>query len=427
MKAIFDGSTRNVGRGAVPGPLYATSKNAVDDKPLLRGPEIFPAMRRMIASARQEVDLQTFVWDSDSDAGREIIAGLADLARRHEAQGGQPVLVRMLVDVTDIAGGTWKQAAQFSRSVEAVAAPEHLKVEVASFHHFALGNLHSKTLVVDHRSAIVTGANVQKSHDYADPWFDSGYVVHGEVAHALREDFDFSYRKGKRWLCGGQERHDDCEGPTRLERPEATPTLDPELEGACLPILVTTRANDQNPLANRTNNTQDEAFLAAIGAAQRLIRIHTPNLNDDALKKALIQAMVERPELSVELVLSRKFNEREMNLPGQGGGNEENADKLFEALSRAHVPNRCERLRVRWYSHDGVSPVDGNGAHASHAKYASFDGQVAIVGSANMDTQAWNFSKETNIAVDSAEVVAAWDRDMFGASFARAIPRPCSE
>ncbi len=44
-----------------------------------------------------------------------------------------------------------------------------------------------------------------------------------------------------------------------------------------------------------------------------------------------------------------------------------------------------------------------------------------IVGSANMDTQSWNFSREVNLVVDSSEVAGGWDAQAFQPSFGRAI------
>jgi hypothetical protein len=39
-----------------------------------------------------------------------------------------------------------------------------------------------------------------------------------------------------------------------------------------------------------------------------------------------------------------------------------------------------------------------------------------------MDAQSWNNAHEVDIVVDDAEVVRAWDEQLFEADFARAIP-----
>ena len=96
-------------------------------------------------------------------------------------------------------------------------------------------------------------------------------------------------------------------------------------------------------------------------------------------------------------------------------------DGLFDEWEGVE-PSPCEGLQVRWYSHDGVAPVDGNGPWASHVKYASVDGQVVIFGTTNMDTASWNFSHELDWAIDDASVTTATDAQLFEPDWARAIP-----
>jgi phosphatidylserine/phosphatidylglycerophosphate/cardiolipin synthase-like enzyme len=426
MRQVFDETAHVVSRGAVPAALYATSKNAAHDTPLVTGPEIFPAMGRLIEGARHEVVLQTFVW-TDSDPAREILASVKRLEARRkiEAPGGAPVVVRILVDVTTTIG-QMKILPGIARSLEALALdPAVVKWEVSGYPHVALGNLHSKVLVVDGRSAIVTGANVQPAHDYAEPWHDTAYALEGEVAEALLADFDASYERGVVWACDSRGRPDDaaCKArPRKIDHPVDRAWIDARHRAACLPMLVVTRNADGNPASNDVDNPQDQAFLSAVRHAQRVVRIHTPNLNDDAIKGAIVDAIARNPALVVEIVVSKGFNENSEQLPGQGGTNAKNVAELYARVaSRVGVVQVCERLRVRWYSHAGGSPVIGNGPYASHAKYMSIDDGLVIVGSANMDTQAWNNSHETNVVVDDAATARAWDAKMFAPSFARGV------
>jgi phosphatidylserine/phosphatidylglycerophosphate/cardiolipin synthase-like enzyme len=81
----------------------------------------------------------------------------------------------------------------------------------------------------------------------------------------------------------------------------------------------------------------------------------------------------------------------------------------------------CERLRIRWYSRDGIEPVLGNGPYASHVKYASVDDEVVIVGTTNMDTPSWNFSHELDLAIDDADTTRGFDAQLFDADWERAI------
>jgi phosphatidylserine/phosphatidylglycerophosphate/cardiolipin synthase-like enzyme len=146
--------------------------------------------------------------------------------------------------------------------------------------------------------------------------------------------------------------------------------------------------------------------------------MQTPNLNDNDAKAALLEAV--RRGVRVDVILSKGFNDATEVAPGQGGTNDTNAAALYDAL--ADLPDACDRLRIRWYSRDGQAPVVGNGIYASHAKYTSVDSAIAVVGTANMDTQSWNNSREVNVLVDDPDLTTAWDDQLFVADFERAIP-----
>jgi phosphatidylserine/phosphatidylglycerophosphate/cardiolipin synthase-like enzyme len=282
-----------------------------------------------------------------------------------------------------------------------------------------LGNLHVKSLVVDGRYAIVMGANPEKVHNADEPWFDTGYRFEGEVADALRADFAGAWARSKHWVCSGA-RTTDCERDNLpLEPLEEDAAVRPVF--GCRAVLVASRKASRNPLRNKADNPADQAFLALFRNAEKVIRVQTPNLNDDAAKKALLDAMIRRG-VEVNLILSKGFNEPAVNLPGQGGDNRKNVERLYKALREAGVADPCARLKARWYSFDGMTPVVGNGPRASHAKYTSADDALVVVGTSNMDTQSWNFSREVNIVVDDPQIALAWDRQVFIANFNRAIP-----
>jgi phosphatidylserine/phosphatidylglycerophosphate/cardiolipin synthase-like enzyme len=82
-------------------------------------------------------------------------------------------------------------------------------------------------------------------------------------------------------------------------------------------MIVAGRRGSRWPFGNSTHNLQDQAFLVAIRHAQRRIRIQTPNLNDDAVREAIIHAA--QRGVTVQLVLSKGFNAVTESLPGQGG------------------------------------------------------------------------------------------------------------
>ena len=378
----------------------------------------------MIQAAEREVDLQFYVFKTDNDPANEIFDAIKRLEKNRKSAGAStPVKVRLLFSALSILGVKTEVPAKIMTKVQSLELdPKFVTFELAMYVHGGVGNLHSKTAIVDGKKALVTGANVQDQHNYKTPWHDTGYLFSGEVAAGLLSEFDHAWSRGDQWTCGTAQRSfNSCKAATKpIDRTNAPSAA---IAGACVPMLVTGRPGDGWPFANGIDNTQDQAFLAAIANAKSRVRIHTPNLNDDGLKKALIAALTKNKNLELDIVLSKGFNDSAENLPTLGGTNEENSEWLYKKFAAA-VPdeNPCKRLHVRWFSTDGKVAVLGNVADASHAKYVSVDGQVAIVGSANMDNLAWNHSREVNVVVDSRTITAAWDAKMFSSSYDRAIP-----
>ena len=109
---------------------------------------------------------------------------------------------------------------------------------------------------------------------------------------------------------------------------------------------------------NRIDNPQDLGYLAAFGEAKQVIKVQSPNLNDDAARQALLDAAIAGTR--VELLLALNFNELAVSLPGQGGGNEKNVDWLYEqAFAAMGQAEACRVIDARWYAKDGVA-YDGN-------------------------------------------------------------------
>ncbi|HUS29775.1 MAG TPA: phosphatidylserine/phosphatidylglycerophosphate/cardiolipin synthase family protein [Kofleriaceae bacterium] len=412
---IFKAVRSYIPKGSVTDQNFVTAANHADEHLYLDGPQIFPAMRELIAGAQRDVNLQTYVWEPGSDPANEILDGLAELNRnRMYANATSPVTVRFLFDVSTTSYGSRVDALPLTwAAVEALKLdPRFVKFELAGVARSATGALHKKTLVVDGKLAFITGANPQAHHNYAAPWRDAGYRLDGEVALALQDDFDATWAAGMLWTCAGDVagKWSACSAATQAIVREPVATTATAEADACQTMLVATRVADSSPLANSTDNPSDQAFIAAMGAATDHVRIQTPNLNDDAAKKAIVDAV--KRGVRVDVVLSKGFNDSTEVYPGQGGTNEDNVQMLYDTLGAAGVPDKCDKLRFRWYTRNGVV-VDGNGLYASHAKYMSLDDSIVIVGTSNMDTQSWNNSREINVVVDDPAITQAWDRQMF--------------
>ncbi len=57
----------------------------------------------------------------------------------------------------------------------------------------------------------------------------------------------------------------------------------------------------------------------------------------------------------------------------------------------------------------------------SYDIYMCVDNQITVVGSANMDSQSWYYSRELNIAIDHHEITRKWCNLVFRTDFLRAL------
>jgi cardiolipin synthase len=407
-------------RNTVPAPRMVGLRNRTGD-PLLSGPQIFPAMAAHIAEAEHEVDIAMFVVDA-SDGYRDVVAGIGQLEQRRRAAGArQPVVVRIVVDAMKAFVNAPDDMAlrAFQGIADLELDPDYVQVMIATYEHLAFGNLHTKTVVVDGRLAMIGGANIQPQHDYLDPWMDAFFVVEGDAAQTLLADFDHAWNKSRQWVCRDDDRPSCVRWDDAPEVWHPAAVLAPDLshlQGDCVPTVALTRSA-WGGFNNNVDNPQDQGVLALLDAAAERVRIQTPNLNDDAVRDAIVRAL--QRGVVVQLVLSMGFNDSAMNL--LGGTNEEVAADL-RRRAHAEASDHADKLQVRWYSQDGRTPVDGNVPGASHLKYLSVDGRIVVVGSMNMDTIAWNHSRETNLAFDHPEVTERWDAQVFEPHWQRGVP-----
>jgi phosphatidylserine/phosphatidylglycerophosphate/cardiolipin synthase-like enzyme len=370
----------SAGPSTVTGPLLSYG-NRVVEGPIVDGAALTDAMVRLIGGAKQEVILEFFDFDPNSwmalrlrDAISALPSSVQVFLMAHPATGNYGTgiwgfvterprtLVRRLDDFfhdSRVHVGGWKTGVDVRRL------------------------FHSKAVIVDGERALLTDTNVQ---DRADPvgtsehargWFQLGMVVEGEVVTALRRDA---------W--------DAWEGtyPKRMPLPERAPT--PGVPN-CTPMVLLSRSAGAGRQASA--NLGYDFFLRS---ARRALRIVTPNLND-AMALEAIAAATEQADVS--LILSKGFNESTESLPGQGGGNQRNVERL---VKKSHSPSR---LHIRWFAREVGIPIEGNGEGASHAKWASVDGVAMILGSQNLDTQSWTQSRELNLLVEGADITGRFD------------------
>lgn len=183
------------------------------------------------------------------------------------------------------------------------------------------------------------------------------------------------------------------------------------LPHAPVPIALVNRRPHGTPGHSDIRNAQDAAWLAGFRYAKHHIFIQSPTLNATPIKHAVLHAV--RRHVRVELWLGLGFNDKSESMPFQGGTNEQVVTRLYRQLRREGKGDE-KYLEVFWYTgKDMTRPLNAVRKQRNcHVKYAQFDGQVAIIGSGNQDTQSWYHSQEINVMVDDRQIVGEWDRGL---------------
>ncbi|KAK6511759.1 hypothetical protein TWF481_000665 [Arthrobotrys musiformis] len=171
------------------------------------------------------------------------------------------------------------------------------------------------------------------------------------------------------------------------------------------PIAMVNRRPFGSPGHQSVRVPQNEAWIAAIRLAETQVFIQTPDLNASPLVEEILDAV--KRGIEVVLYLTLGYNDAGELLPFQNGTNEQIVCSLFGSLTS---DEEKERLKVYWYTaKDMRSPIHAKTKQrTSHIKLMVVDGHIGIHGSGNQDTQSWFHSQETNVMIDSAEVVQEW-------------------
>jgi phosphatidylserine/phosphatidylglycerophosphate/cardiolipin synthase-like enzyme len=392
------------------------------------GPSIFAGARDIIALANEEVDIAFYKWDHNSRGSILIGDGLiAAQARRSSAD---PLYVRIVIDDIDNpidptrainhiydARKLWE-----SRGLDL----SKVRVQLATSPRplFLSANLHDKIIVVDGRYVLVTGSQPERKSDpittaYTSGWHDAGFIFEGSAALSALSAFEHTWLGDAiHWDCQPRDLSNDClKKSTKYPTPpRILPSFGSQSPGN-VPLLAVGR--DKGGISdNDTNNPQAIAWLAMMDGATSRIDVETPNINDDAFQAALLRALARG--LTVRLITSLGFNDQAEDLPFVGGDNLEVVGNLRKQV-RASNPAAQTRFQLRWYSHDGIEPILGNESRASHTKYMATDGRIAMVGSGNQDTFAWNVSREFNFLIDDVAATASIDSALFAPDWNRAV------
>ncbi len=385
---------------------------------LIDGPNIFGGAKELISRADREVDIVMFGWEADSLAARLIGEGI--IAAQQRRTTADRLLVRIIVDEVDLHYVNQIDELQRSKNdwIYLGLDTSRVTLQFGTAHRAtpAAAPLHEKIIIVDGRYLWTGGANVQK---YNDPgrWHDSAYIFDGDGAQSALAVMDevWTHWRTIHWIC--PDSAVDCS--IRLghyDRP-SRPWLSPfgsERPGD-IPILAVGRTKEQ-VLFSSHENPQDIAWQKLMRRASSHINVESPNINAEPFRAEVLAAV--RRGVTVRLITSMGFNDFEIDLAG--GDNLEVAASLRQALKSESLDVQ-QRLQFRWTSRDGIEPAIEKNAGASHTKYMTTDGTLAMVGSGNQDDPSWNNSHEFNVLIDDPRTTATLDDALFNPDWSRAI------
>jgi len=314
---------------------------------LIDGGEFFPRLTETIEAAQESIDIRTYIFDND-----DVAVEIADLLRERS----RDVDVRVLLDGIGALLGTQVDPKGMPSDFEPpISMPSYLErgspVKVRTSGNPWLTGDHTKSTIIDGRTAFIGGMNIGREYRYE--WHDLMVEVSGPIVDLLQRDLDIAWSKAG-WL-----------GDLAMTY-RALSTPNPRAEDVGDPVRV---------LVTRDHDSQIyRAQLAAIRRAQSYIYIENSYFSDDTILYELAKA--RRRGVDVRVILPDDGNHAPLNYSNQV------------------AINVMLRNGIRVFLYPGMS----------HVKAAIVDGWLCA-GSANFDKLSLQINEELNIATSKPEVV----------------------
>lgn len=309
-----------------------------------------------IEQARQHVHIAFYIWLDDGAGGR-VADAVANAARRG-------VQCRVMVDALGsrpfIHGPRWKQLGD--------AGVKLLKTldDVSRWHHFAFSRAdlrdHRKIVVIDNRIAYCGSQNCadpefEVKPEFA-PWIDMLLRCEGPIVRQQQSLFLSG------WIAEARE-----PGLDGLPAAEPMPTRFAE--------NVVAQVFETGPITR--HNAMSDMFAACMYAARSELLITTPYFMPD---EAILRALCAAPRRGVKATI------------------------IFPAKNDSWLVGNACRSTYADLLACGVA-VHEYPLGLLHSKSLTIDGQLALVGSANMDRRSLELNFENNMLIVETDVVAA--------------------
>jgi cardiolipin synthase len=329
---------------------------------LKNGVQIFPAMLDSIRSATRTVDLLTYVYWT-GDIAQEMAATLCDRARAG-------VRVRVILDAV---GAYAMNPDLVEEMVEAGCEVERFRTPTdrpGRLHH----RTHRKVLICDEEVAMTGGVGIASEWEgdarNPDEWRDTHFRVTGPAVRRMAAGFI------EHWVeCG----HASFTEDDRFPDAEAAGDSD---------ILVL--RGSSGPSWHDIGLTMD----ALLRCAERSIHLTTAYFAPGERMLDLLCAAADRGVRVTLLLPGTHLDNRVVHLAS--------ADEYERLLQHGIAIHHYERTML-------------------HTKCMTVDGEVALVGSANVDERSMRHNEELGLVVFDADVVATLDRH-FAEDIGHSVP-----
>ena len=358
INALFDLCTSINGFPPVDGNRIALlgHPGAVIGQPMLDCRAAIDTLVADIGQARQHIHIAFYIW-LDDDTGGRVADAVAAAARRG-------VHCRVMVDALGSRafanGPRWRQLAD--------AGVKLLKTldDISLWHHFAFSRAdlrdHRKIVVIDNCIAYCGSQNCADPEfrvkpEFA-PWIDLLLRCEGPIVRQQQTLFLSG------WIA-----------ETGEPGLEALPVAEPVPERFAENIAA--QAFETGPITR--HNAMSDMFVACMYAARRELLITTPYFMPD---EAILRALCAAPRRGVKTTI------------------------VFPARNDSWLVGNACRSTYADLLQCGVA-VHEYPLGLLHSKSLTFDDQLALVGSANMDRRSLELNFESNMLIADAAVVTA--------------------
>ncbi len=447
-----------------------------------RGQDSLTARLHLIHTAKQTIELQTFIFDQD-DTGQLTLQALMDAAKRG-------VKVRVLLDQQYGLADPNLQAylASYHRNFEMrlynplfdEARTQKLEFAAGIFFTFKKLNqrMHSKLLLVDDKIAIIGGRNVQDRYfdwNSVYNYRDRDLLIAGPVAKDMRTNFEafWAYRKSlpptslkdvaQRLITHGAP--PDIKNlfigkpfSLRAEKMDAavhdSAAVTMQLEKYLVWVNEVDFLADLPSKHNDVNPGRAEASLALydlVRNSQQEIIMQTPYLVMSRQARKVFRAL-HKKEHSPKIIISTNSLAATDAFPVYAMSHKYKRLYLRELGFQIHefkpfpvsAPFDMAAIMTDASSNKEGMPILGSGSSGSasgvpplkragvrvglHAKSMVVDGHIAIVGSHNFDPRSDDFNTESLVIIPDKNfaqaLAASIHRDMLPENAWTIAPRP---